>query len=51
MDAAVDQLVLLKAFDSKENRKLTELGKKMTDFPLDPDLAKIILSAKTYECV
>lgn len=50
LDAAVSQLKLLGAIESKETRKLTPLGSKMAQFPLDPRLSKILLSSKAYNC-
>ncbi|KAE8752457.1 hypothetical protein FOCC_FOCC000928 [Frankliniella occidentalis] len=51
LDSAVSQLKLLGAIDGQETRRLTPLGKKMAQFPLDPRLSKILISSKTYNCV
>jgi pre-mRNA-splicing factor ATP-dependent RNA helicase DHX38/PRP16 len=45
---AMYQLWILGALDNKGN--LTELGKKMSEFPLDPSLSKILITAQTYQC-
>ncbi|XP_034230853.1 ATP-dependent RNA helicase DHX33 [Thrips palmi] len=50
LDAAVSQLKMLGAIESQETRKLTSLGSKMAQFPLDPRLSKILISSKTYNC-
>ena len=34
-----------------EQRQITELGKQMAQLPLDPQLARILLAAKTHHCV
>lgn len=49
---AVDQLVLLEAVEKKENGQihLTELGKKMAVFPLEPKYSKIIIMGPQYKC-
>uniref|UniRef100_A0A1B6DZY5 RNA helicase n=1 Tax=Clastoptera arizonana TaxID=38151 RepID=A0A1B6DZY5_9HEMI len=48
---AFHQLVELKAVDNVESPKLTELGYKLAQFPLDPRYSKIILSAKDFNCL
>lgn len=45
---AMYQLWILGALDNKGN--LTELGKKMSEFPLDPSLSKILITAQKYGC-
>jgi pre-mRNA-splicing factor ATP-dependent RNA helicase DHX38/PRP16 len=45
---AMYQLWILGALDNKGN--LTELGKKMSEFPLDPSLSKILITAQEYGC-
>lgn len=45
---AMYQLWILGALDNKGN--LTSLGRKMNEFPLDPTLQKILLSAVDYKC-
>ncbi|KAM3959053.1 LOW QUALITY PROTEIN: ATP-dependent RNA helicase DHX33 [Aphomia sociella] len=54
MDSVKSSLLLLKelgAIDNEINPKLTNLGKKMSTFPIDPKYAKIILSAPEYNCL
>ena len=47
---ALEQLNYLGALDDEGD--LTNLGRKMSEFPLDPPLAKVLLSASsTYNCV
>ncbi|MBN2544322.1 MAG: ATP-dependent RNA helicase [Spirochaetes bacterium] len=41
--SAIETLVLIDALDSKEN--LTDIGKKMVDFPLGPRLSRILIEA------
>ena len=45
---AMYQLWILGALDNKGN--LTDLGKKMAEFPLDPSLSKILITAQQYSC-
>ena len=45
---AMYQLWILGALDNKGN--LTDLGKQMNEFPLDPSLQKIQLTARDYQC-
>ena len=45
---AMYQLWILGALDNKGD--LTDLGRKMNEFPLDPSLQKILLTAVDYEC-
>lgn len=48
---AVEQLTLLGAVIIKsETLELTEIGKKMAQFPLNPRYAKVILSGPEYGC-
>ncbi|KAL3280649.1 hypothetical protein HHI36_003885 [Cryptolaemus montrouzieri] len=49
--AALEQLKLLGAIEDTENSKLTEIGRKMTKFPLDPRFSKILLTAQQYGCL
>lgn len=51
LDAAFEELKLLGAIEDTETGKLTEIGHKMTKFPLDPKFTKIILAAEKYGCV
>lgn len=47
---ALEHLNHLGALDDEGD--LTDIGRKMSEFPLDPTLAKVILSASTkYYCV
>ena len=45
---AMYQLWILGALDSRG--KLTGLGAKMAEFPLDPSLSKILITAQEFEC-
>ncbi|XP_045625991.1 ATP-dependent RNA helicase DHX33-like [Procambarus clarkii] len=48
---AVEHLLLLGAVNLKsETLELTEIGKKMAQFPLDPRYAKVILGGPEYGC-
>eukprot|EP00794_Sanderia_malayensis_P018846 gene18846-20744_t len=47
---ALEELVLLGAVESVETQKLTETGKLMSNFPLDPKLSKCILASRDYNC-
>lgn len=49
--AAFEQLKMLGAVDAVESQSLTQLGKKMVQFPLDPRFSKILLSAQEYGCL
>jgi len=47
---ALEQLNYLGAIDDEGD--LTDLGRKMSEFPLDPMLSKVVLSASsTFNCV
>lgn len=47
---ALEQLNYLGALDDEGD--LTDLGRKMSEFPLDPVLAKVLLSASmSFNCV
>ncbi|OIR59198.1 MAG: pre-mRNA-splicing factor ATP-dependent RNA helicase [Amphiamblys sp. WSBS2006] len=48
MMRALEQLNYLGALDDDGN--LTELGRRMAEFPLDPQLSKAILSSDAYKC-
>ena len=41
---AFEELYALEAIDEKQ--ELTELGRKMADFPLEPNFAKILIKSK-----
>ena len=45
---AMYQLWILGALDNKGN--MTDLGKKMAEFPLDPSLSKILITAQQFGC-
>ncbi|KAK6182959.1 hypothetical protein SNE40_010524 [Patella caerulea] len=49
--SALDQLHLLGAVEKADNIQLTQLGKQMAAFPLDPRMSKTILAAKDYDCL
>jgi ATP-dependent RNA helicase DHX33 len=51
--AAIHELELLGAVKliNDTEYELTKIGRKMSQFPLDPKYAKCILSAEQYECV
>lgn len=51
IELAFKQLKQLGAIKSIQNPILTETGRRMSMFPLDPTYSKIILSAQKYECV
>ena len=46
---ALELLNYLGALD--DEGELTELGEKMAEFPLEPQLSKVLLSSKEYNCV
>jgi ATP-dependent RNA helicase DHX33 len=49
---ALEELELLSAIQLHNGKpKLTEVGRKMAAFPLDPRMAKTILAAKDYDCL
>lgn len=41
---ALEQLFILKALDSQG--KITELGRKMAEFPLEPAYAKVLIASQ-----
>lgn len=45
---AMYQLWIIGALDNKG--RLTKLGAKMAEFPLDPSLSKILITAEEFEC-
>lgn len=45
---AMYQLWILGALDNRG--RLTDLGRKMSEFPLDPSLSKILITAEQYGC-
>ena len=51
IDGALRQLNLLGAIEMTDNAvELTEIGKKMAAFPIDPKFTKAILAAKDLGC-
>lgn len=51
IESAINQLIALDAINSKKQNDLTELGRKMAKFPLDPKYSKILLSAPSFGCL
>lgn len=51
IDIAVKQLHLLGAITAGRQYELTDLGRKMAKFPLDPKYSKIILMAPAFHCL
>uniref|UniRef100_A0A336MTZ8 RNA helicase n=2 Tax=Culicoides sonorensis TaxID=179676 RepID=A0A336MTZ8_CULSO len=49
--SAVKQLLNLGAINDLLKPKLTDLGKKMCRFPLDPQYSKILLASSSFNCV
>jgi pre-mRNA-splicing factor ATP-dependent RNA helicase DHX15/PRP43 len=49
MMRALELLNYLGALDDEGN--LTEFGAKMAEFPLDPQLSKVLLSSADFNCV
>lgn len=49
--AALEQLKLLGAIESTDNQNLTDEGKRMAQFPLDPRFSKILLASENYGCL
>lgn len=48
---AYERLHLLGAIDGLEEKNLTEVGKKMAKFPLDPHYSKVLLAAEGFGCM
>ncbi|XP_071950560.1 ATP-dependent RNA helicase DHX33-like [Antedon mediterranea] len=48
---ALNQLELLGAIYQRNNNELTSVGKQMSVFPLEPRLAKILISSRQYSCL
>ncbi|MFH2062537.1 MAG: ATP-dependent RNA helicase [bacterium] len=46
---AIDKLKVLGALDEDEN--ITELGRKMEDLPLSPEIARMVIEAEKFRCV
>uniref|UniRef100_A0A1L8DGA4 RNA helicase n=1 Tax=Nyssomyia neivai TaxID=330878 RepID=A0A1L8DGA4_9DIPT len=51
LNSAIKLLYELKAIASIEGPTLTEAGRKMSQFPLDPRFSKILLEASTFGCL
>ncbi|XP_044738353.1 ATP-dependent RNA helicase DHX33-like [Chrysoperla carnea] len=51
LTSALEQLYQLNAITSIQSPELTDLGKQMSLFPLDPRYSKMIISAKNYGCL
>lgn len=51
IELAINQLIALGAVSSGKQHELTEIGKKMAKFPLDPKYSKILLSAPSFGCL
>lgn len=46
---ALEQLYALGALNDKG--ELTKLGRRMAEFPMDPQLSKTIICSEEYKCV
>lgn len=51
IQSAINQLIALEAVNSENHNELTEVGRKMAKFPLDPKYSKILLSAPSFGCL
>lgn len=51
LEAALKQLQLLGAVSKERNMQLTNIGREMATYPLDPPMSKVIISAKDYGCL
>lgn len=51
IELAINQLVALGAVNSGKQAELTELGRKMAKFPLDPKYSKILITAPSFGCL
>lgn len=51
IELALNQLVALDAVRIGKQTELTEIGRKMAKFPLDPKYSKILLTASSYGCL
>lgn len=51
IEIAVKQLNLLGAITSGKLYELTDIGRKMAKFPLDPKYSKMILTASSFGCL
>lgn len=48
---AIEQLHLLGAVEKVEHIQLTDLGREMSAFPLDPRLSKVLIMAQAHHCL
>ena len=48
IEKALDTLKMLGALDEDEN--ITELGRKMADLPLSPEIARMVLESEDHKC-
>lgn len=51
IEMAINQLVALGAVNCGKHAELTEAGRKMAKFPLDPKYSKILLTAPSFGCL
>lgn len=51
IELAINQLVALGAVNQGKQPELTEVGKKMAKFPLDPKYSKVLLMAPQFGCL
>lgn len=51
IELALNQLVALGAVINGKQTELTELGRKMAKFPLDPKYSKVLLMAPQFGCL
>lgn len=51
IELALNHLIALGAVHSGKHPELTELGKKMAFFPLDPKYSRILLTAPSFGCL
>lgn len=51
IDLALNHLIALGAVYPGKHPELTELGRKMAMFPLDPKYSRILLTAPSYGCL
>lgn len=51
IELALNHLIALGAVSSGKHPELTEIGKKMALFPLDPKYSRILLTAPSFGCL
>lgn len=51
IEIAIDQLKLLGAVKQGKINELTQLGRNMAKFPLDPKYSKMLLTAPSFGCL